>query len=146
MTLVQDSKDNLSTNYELWTADPLQIPTINFLSVSSLNHKSKTSLWKRSPWTSQMWLALSTTSIQDHHRLQTEDSVLTLSTDTLARETTQHTLQKMTDMLSEKRCNTLLVPIMERCRVSHWSSVTMNSRTGARASENNSTAHSCTKR
>ena len=42
-----------------------------------------------------------------------EDSVLTLSTATLASKTSQHTLQKMTDMVSEKVCNTSLVPIME---------------------------------
>ena len=48
----------------------------------------KNSLWKVSPRTNQTRLALSTTSLQDHQRLQTEDLVTALSTVTLATETT----------------------------------------------------------
>ena len=44
-----------------------------------------------------------------------EDSVSALSTTTLANETTQHTLQKKTNVLSEKGRNNLLVLMMESC-------------------------------
>ena len=45
----------------------------------------------------------------------TEDSVSALSTATLANETTQHTLQKKTNVLSEKGHNNSLVLMMESC-------------------------------
>ena len=44
-----------------------------------------------------------------------KDSVSALSTATLAIETTQHTLRKNTNVLSEKGRNTLLVLMIESC-------------------------------
>ena len=44
-----------------------------------------------------------------------EDSVSALSTATLANETTQHTLQKKTNVLSERGHNNSLVLMMESC-------------------------------
>ena len=45
--------------------------------------------------------------------LQTKDSVSALSTATLASETTQHTLQKKTNVLSEKGQSTSLILMIE---------------------------------
>ena len=55
-----------------------------------------------------MRLALSTTNIQDHHRLQTDDLLSVLSIATLPSENTQHTLKNKTNVVSEKGCNTSL--------------------------------------
>ena len=67
-----------------------------------------------SPWSSK---TLSTTSIQDHHRLHMEDSVSALSIATIARETTQHTLQR-SQRCSQKKGATLRLYwwlMMETC-------------------------------
>ena len=75
----------------------------------------KTSLWKVLSRTIQTRPPKLTTNIQDHHRLQTEDSVTALFTTTSASGAIQHTFQRKINMLLEKGRSTLLVLKMESC-------------------------------
>ena len=54
-----------------------------------------------------MRLALSTTNIEDHHRLQTDDLLSVLSIATLPSENTQLTLKKIRQTWSQKKGATL---------------------------------------